>query len=329
MQFEGKRVLVTGGAGFLGTNLALKLASLGARLRLTVHRKPLQLTFPDAEVVEADLRRPEDCARAVEDVDVVFICSAQTSGAGVIRTTPLVHVTPNVLINSLLLDAAYQARVKKVCFLSSGAAYPGTGARPVTEAEMFNGDPEEVYFPAGWMKRYAEILCRTYAEKISPAMPTVVVRPSNVYGPHDKFDFAVSHVTAALVRRVAERQTPLEVWGTGDDIRDLIYVDDFVDGTLAAVSTDLPFLAVNICAGRGYGVRQILETLLDVDDFHEARVTFDASRPSTVPVRLMDNGLARSLLGFEAKTSLADGLKRTLAWYRKNQAGLQVPRTAP
>ena len=82
-------------------------------------------------------------------------------------------------------------------------------------------------------------------------------------------------------------------------------------------------------SGRGYGVRQILETLLDVDDFHEARVTFDASRPSTVPVRLMDNGLARSLLGFEAKTSLADGLKRTLAWYRKNQAGLQVPRTAP
>jgi Nucleoside-diphosphate-sugar epimerases len=320
MQFAGKKVLIAGGAGFLGTNLALKLAFLGARLRLTVHRKPLQATFPDAEVVEADLRRPEDCARAVEGMDVVFICSAQTSGAGVIRTTPLVHVTPNVLINTLLLEAAYQARVEKVCFLSSGAAYPGTGARPVTEAEMFNGDPEEVYFPAGWMKRYAEILCRTYAEKISNPMRTVVIRPSNVYGPYDKFDFAVSHVTAALVRRVAERQTPLEVWGTGDDIRDLIYVEDFVDGTLAAVSTDLPFLSVNICAGRGYAVRQILETLLDVDSFPEARVTFDASRPSTVPVRLMDNGLARSLLGFEAKVSLAEGLKRTLAWYRNNPA---------
>ena len=101
---------------------------------------------------------------------------------------------------------------------------------PVTEAEMFNGDPEEVYFPAGWMKRYAEILCRTYAEKISSPMQTVVIRPSNVYGPYDKFDFAVSHVTAALLRRVVERQSPLEVWGTGDDIRDLIHVDDFVDG---------------------------------------------------------------------------------------------------
>lgn len=320
MQFAGKKVLITGGAGFLGTNLAVRLASLGARLRLTIHRKPLQIPFPDADVVEADLRRPEDCARAVEGMDIVFICSAQTSGAGVIRTTPLVHVTPNVLINSLLLEAAYQAQVKKVCFISSGAAYPGTGARPVTEAEMFDGDPEEVYFPAGWMKRYAEILCRTYAEKIANPMPTVVIRPSNVYGPFDKYDFAVSHFTAALVRRVAERQSPLQVWGTGEDIRDLIYVDDFVEGTLAAVATDLPFLAVNICAGRGYAVREVLETLLEVDGFTDAQVTFDASKPSTVPVRMMDAGLARSRLGFEAKLSLADGLRRTLDWYRNDPA---------
>ena len=96
----------------------------------------------------------------------------------------------------------------RFCFISSGAAYPPTADRPVREAEMFDGDPHEVYFAAGWMKRYAEILCRTYAEKIAQPMPTVVVRPSNVYGPYDKFDFAVSHVTAALIRRVVERQSP-------------------------------------------------------------------------------------------------------------------------
>lgn len=320
MALAGKKVLIAGGAGFLGSNLASKLAGQGAQLRLTIHRKPLQVAFPGAEVLEVDLRRPEDCARAVDGMDVVFICSAHTSGANVIRTTPLVHITPNVLINTLLLAAAYEARVGKVCFLSSGAAYPGTGDRPVTEAEMFNGDPEEVYFPAGWMKRYAEILCRTYAEKISSPMQTVVIRPSNVYGPYDKFDFAVSHVTAALLRRVVERQSPLEVWGTGDDIRDLIHVDDFVDGVMAAVATDLPFLAVNICAGRGYSVRQILETLLQVDGFGDARVTFDRSRPSTVPVRLMDNSLARTLLAFEPTIPLDEGLRRTIAWYRANKA---------
>jgi GDP-L-fucose synthase len=319
MDFTGKKVLIAGGAGFIGTNLALRLAGKGAQLRLTVHEKPLQMAFPGHETLRLDLRRPEDCARAVDGVDYVFICSAHTSGAAVIRATPLVHITPNVLINTLLLEAAYQARVGKVCFISSGAAYPPTGSRPVAEPEMFDGDPADVYFPAGWMKRYAEVLCRTYAEKIAQPMPTVVVRPSNVYGPYDKFDFAVSHVTAALIRRVVERQAPLEVWGTGGDIRDLIYVDDFIDGMLAAFATDLPYLAVNLCAGSGQSVREILETLLRVDGYRDADVRFDASRPSTIPVRLMENRLARELLGFEAHTSLDEGLRRTLEWYRANK----------
>lgn len=319
MDFAGKKVLVAGGSGFLGTNLALRLVDLGARVRVTIHRKGLQTAIPGAETVQADLRRPEDCARAVDGMDMLFICAAQTSGAAAITATPLIHVTPNVLINTLLLEAAYEAHVGKVCYLSSGAAYPGTGSRPVGEAEMFDGDPEEVYFPAGWMKRYAEILCRTYAEKIARPMQTVVVRPSNIYGPFDKFDFGVSHVTAALLRRVVERQSPLEVWGTGNDIRDLLYVDDFIDGLVAAAATDLPFLAVNICAGRGYAVREVLQTLLEVDGYTDANVTFDASRPSTVPVRLMDDRLARETLGFQAKVPLAEGLRRTIAWYRANK----------
>ena len=318
MDFSGKKVLVAGGAGFLGTNLALALSRRGARLRLTTHRNPLQLEFPGAEVLELDLRQPENCARAVEGMDYVFLCAAHTSGAAVIRATPLAHITPNVLINTLMLEAAHRARVSRFCFVSSGAAYPPTGDRPVGEAEMFDGDPHDVYFPAGWMKRYAEILCRTYAEKIADPMPTVVVRPSNIYGPHDKFDFAVSHVTAALIRRVVERQRPLEVWGNGQDIRDLIYIDDFVDGLLAAFSTTAPFYAVNICAGRGHSVREILQTILEVDGFTDADVRFDPSRPSTIPVRLMDDGMARRELGFAPKVSLEEGLRRTLAWYRQN-----------
>jgi GDP-L-fucose synthase len=317
MDFTGKNVVIAGGAGFLGTNLALALANRGARLRLTVHDKPLQIQVP-AEVLTLDLRQPEHCARAVEGMDYVFLCAAHTSGAAVIRTTPLVHITPNVLINTLMLEAAHRARIAKFCFISSGAAYPPTADRPVREAEMFDGDPHDVYFAAGWMKRYAEVLCRTYAEKIPQPMPTVVVRPSNVYGPHDKFDFAVSHVTAALIRRVVERHSPIEVWGTGDDIRDLIYVDDFIEGLLAAFAADRPYLAVNICAGAGHSVRQILQKLLTVDGYEDADVRYDPSRPSTIPVRLMDNSLARQQLGFEAHTSLEEGLRRTLRWYRQN-----------
>lgn len=318
MTFDGKKVLVAGGSGFLGTNLALRLASQGAKLRLTLHEKPLQAAFPQADIVQADLRTPQDCARAVEGMDYVFICSAHTSGAAAIRGTPLAHITPNVLINTLMLEAAHRAKVAKLCFISTGAAYPPTGTRPVSESEMFDADPPDVYFPAGWMKRYAEILCRTYSEKIADPMPTVVVRPSNVYGPYDKFDFALSHVTAALIRRVVERQAPFEVWGTGDDIRDLIYVDDFIDGLLAAFACPRPYFVVNICSGHGHSVKQLLSTLLKVDGFSDADVRFNPSRPSTIPARLMDDTVARTELGFQPRISLEQGLRRTLAWYRAN-----------
>ena len=316
MNFAGKNVLVCGGAGFIGTNLALALADRGARLRLTTHEKPVQVAIAGAEIVPLDLRQPEHCARAVAGMDYVFLCAAHTAGAAVIRTTPLVHITPNVLINTLMLEAAHAAGIAKFCFVSSGAAYPPTDDRPVQEAEMFAGDPHDVYFAAGWMKRYAEVLCRTYGEKIPKPMPTVVVRPSNVYGPYDKFDFAVSHVTAALIRRVVERHKPIEVWGTGNDIRDLIYVDDFIEGMLAAFATDRSHLAVNICAGNGHSVRQILQAILAADGYRDADVRYDPSRPTTIPVRLMDCGMARELLGFAPRTSLEEGLRRTVQWYR-------------
>ena len=325
--FAGRSVLIAGGGGFLGTNLALRLLGMGAKVRVTIHEKPLKTTLPGAEVIRVDLRRPEDCARAVAGMDYVVIAAAQTAGAAVMRANPLSQVTPNVLINTLLLEAAYVADVRRVLFISSGAAYPPTGDRPVSEEEMFDGEPYDAYYSVAWMKRYAELLCRTYATKIAKPMSTVIVRPSNVYGPHDKFDYATSHVTAALMRRVMERLAPLEVWGTGNDVRDLIYIDDFIDGLLAAFSTDQLHLAINICSGTGHTVREILETLLKVDGYTDADVRYDPSKPSTIPVRLMDNSAARRLLGFEAKTGLAEGFRRTMQWYRSqpNPPGVLPP----
>jgi GDP-L-fucose synthase len=117
---------------------------------------------------------------------------------------------------------------------------------------------------------------------------------------------------------VVERHSPLEVWGNGQDIRDLVYVDDFIDGMLTVFAADRPYLAVNICAGAGHSVREILDKILKVDGYNGADVRYDPSRPSTIPVRLMDNSLARQL-GFEAHTPLEEGLRRTLEWYRKNR----------
>jgi GDP-L-fucose synthase len=320
MTLAGANVLVAGGSGFIGTNLARRLVNEGAKVRATTFSHPMKIDDGDIEVMQADLRRVEDCEKAVAGMDYVFMCAACTSGAAVMRTNPLAHVTPNVVMNAFITEAAYKAGVRKFLFISSGAAYPPTDDRPVTEDEMFEGDPYEAYYSVGWMKRYAEVLCRIYAEKIPKPMSTVVVRPSNVYGPYDKFDYETSHVTAALVRRVVERVNPMDIWGTGEDIRDLIYIDDFMDGVLAAFAVEDQYLAINICSGQGHSVKEILATALKVDGYNDADIRFDPSKPSTIPVRLMDGALAKSQLGFEPRISLEEGLRRTLEWYRANPA---------
>lgn len=313
---DGSKILVTGGAGFIASNLMLRLKEEGALIRACLHEKSLQIPSDNIETMRADLRNLDACRRVVEGVDMVFHCAANTSGAAVMATTPLVHVTPNVVMNAHLLEAAYEAGVKKFVFISSGAAYPPTGDRPVAEDEMLDADPVDVYYPVAWMKRYAEILCRTYATKINNPMSTLVIRPSNIYGTYDKFDFATSHVTAALIRRVVERQTPMEVWGTGEDVRDLIYISDFLDGLMLAVEKCDYYDEINICSGVGVTVKEILQTALEVDGFRDADVQFDPSKPSTIPVRLMDNSRAKERLGFEAKVGLAEGLGHAIGWYK-------------
>ncbi|MFN8722416.1 MAG: NAD-dependent epimerase/dehydratase family protein [Rhodospirillales bacterium] len=318
--FDGARVLVTGASGLIGRNLVRRLVAEGARVRATVFRTPPPADEPTVDWMPVDLTRGEDCARAVAGMDFVFMNAASTAGAAVMARTPLAQVTPNVLMNTQMLQAAWEAKVAKFCFVSSSAAYPPSGDRPVREAEMFEGDPYDAYFAVGWMKRYAEVLCRTYAERITPAMPCVVIRPSNIYGPFDKFDPKTSHVTAALIRRVATGENPMTIWGTGDDVRDLIHVDDFLDGMLAVFGQVERFDAVNVASGTGVTVRAVLETLLDIAGQRDVEVRYDATKPQMIPIRLIDTTLAAERYGFRARIPLREGLARTLDWYRAHGA---------
>jgi GDP-L-fucose synthase len=315
---KGAKILVTGGAGFIASNLILRLQKEKALVRATIHDRSLQISPNGIEVVETDLRDLSVCRAVVNDVDYVFHCAANTSGAAVMAATPLVHVTPNVVMNTHLLEASYEAGVKKFIFISSGAAYPATGERPVEEQEMFDDDPEDIYFPVAWMKRYAEILCRTYATKINSPMSTLVVRPSNIYGPYDKFDFATSHVTAALVRRVVERQDPMEIWGTGNDIRDLIFISDFIEGLLLAVHKCDFYDEINICSGLGVTIKEILQAALRIEQCENADIKFNSNKPSTVHVRRLDDSKAKKRLRFEPKVGLDEGLTQVIAWYKEN-----------
>jgi GDP-L-fucose synthase len=316
--FKNAKALVAGGAGFVGVNLIKRLLVEGAEVRATLHKKPPVIKDEKIDYVTCDLTRMEDCQKVVSGMEYVFLCAANTSGAAVIASTPLVHVTPNIVMNSQMLEAAYFAGVKKFVWLSSNAAYPPSGERPVKEDEMFDGDPYETYFGVAWMKRYTEILCRMYSEKLKKTMPTVVLRPSNIYGPHDDYDFETSHVMAALIRRVVERHDPLEVWGTGEDVRDWIYIDDFIDAMMLATDKIDSYNPLNIGLGSGYTIKQALQMMLEIDGYTDAKVVYNATKPSMIPVRLIDTSRAEQLLGFKAKTGLREGIGKTIKWYREN-----------
>ncbi|MBT3360324.1 MAG: NAD-dependent epimerase/dehydratase family protein [Rhodospirillales bacterium] len=314
---DGSKILVAGGSGFIGQNLVRRLSADGHSVRATFNSHRPHDPPKGVEFIQADLRNSAECEKAVAGMDIVFMCAAVTSGAAVIRGTPLAHVTPNVVMNTQILEAAHRASIQRFVFLSTGCVYPQGGDHEFCESEVLDGPPPDCYFAAGWMKRYGEILCRTYAEKVSHGMNCTVVRPANIYGPGDKFNFQTSHVTAALIRKVLERKVPVEVWGNGEDIRDVIYIDDFIDGLIAAARHPASYFEVNIASGRGYSVDEILRTAIEVDRFTDVDIRFCPDKPSTVSSLRFDTTIAKRELGFEARVSLDDGIGRTLAWLRR------------
>ena len=317
--FAGKNVLVAGGAGFIGANLVKRLLETGANVRATLHASGSVIIDEKVDYVRCDLTQINDCRRVVEDMDYIFMCAAFSSGAAVIAASPLAIVTPNVVMNTQMLEAAYAARVRKFIFISSSVVYPPSGGKPCKEDEMMDGEPYDIYYGPAWMKRYAEILCRLYSEKLKRPLSTIVVRPSNIFGPHDDFDYETSHVMAATIRKVIERQNPLNVWGSGEDVRDFIYIDDFIDGLLLAAANQDGYDPVNIASGQGFSVMQILEMLFKIENLQDVQIVRDPSKPSMIPIRLFDISKARRTLGFEAKTDLEAAMVKTIQWYRNTR----------
>jgi len=314
--FKNARILVSGGAGFVGVNLSQRLVSLGANVRATIYRRAPVVKNELIDYMQADMTRPEDCRRAVEGMDYVFMCAANTSGAAVMEKTPLVHLTPNLIMNALMLEASYAANVKKFLFISSNTVYPVTDY-PAKEKDVIN-EFYDKYFIVAWMKRFSEIMCEMYATKIKKPMTTIVVRPANIYGPYDDFDWETSHVLPALIRRVVERHDPIMMWGDGSDIKDFIYIDDMIDGLLLAMEKIDGYDFLNIASGKQYVLKNLLNLMISIDGYDGAVINFDVSKPTMIPKRLIDTQKAKETLGLEAKTPIEEGLRRTINWYRSS-----------
>lgn len=317
MFFKDKKILVTGASGFTGTNLIKRLLEEGAFVRGVLHiNKPQSVVVSDRiEYVYGDLTKKEDCSEVVDGIDYVFMCAANTSGAAVMENSPLSHVTPNVLMNTLMLDAAYKAKVKKFLFISSTTVYPLSDK--TLEEEDVDGNLFEKYYCVGSMKLFSENLCRMYSTKIKNPMTTIIVRPGNLYGDYDDFKWETSHSTAALIRKVVEKHSPIEVWGDGNDLKDITYISDLVDGLLLAMEKIDKFDIVNIASGASHTIKETLKIIMDIENF-DGKIVYDASKPTMIPKRNISIEKARKLIGFEPKVSLEEGLKKTINWYKNN-----------
>jgi GDP-L-fucose synthase len=312
--FNNARVLVTGGAGFMGANLIKRLLGLGAQIRATFYEKKPIIEDDGIEYIKGDLRQIDFCQKIVKEVDYVFMCAANTSGAKVMATTPLVHLTPNILMNMQMLEAAYAASVKKFLFVSTNTVYPLTDFA-VKESDVTN-EFYKTYHIVAWMKRFTEIVCEIYSNRIKKPMKTVVVRPGNLYGPFDKFDWEKSKVIPALIRRAIEKHDPFVVWGDGMDLKDFLYIDDCIDGLILAMEKLEGFEPINIASGEPVTIREVLSSILKAADYENAPVEYDSTKPTMIPKRMIDISLAEQKLGYQPKVSLDEGLQKTIHWYR-------------
>lgn len=319
-EYRNKKILVAGAAGFVGVALTKKLVELGAEVRGTIYQRKSPVPIPSVEYIKVDLRKPEDCARAVKGMDYVFMAAANSSGAAVMERTPLVHLTPNLVMNALMLEAAYESQVRKFCFISSNTVYPLTDY-PVCENDV-NNEFFEKYFIVGWMKRFSELMCEMYSTKIKVPMETIVVRPGNMYGPNDKYTLKDSKVIAALIRRAIERDSPFKVWGDGMEIKDFLFIDDFIEGLLIVFQGFKGFEMINIASGTPLSIRQAITAILEATNYSDAKVIFDRSMPTMIPKRLINIDKALKDFGWKPRINFNEGIKRTVNWYREHYGNL-------
>lgn len=310
--YQGKKVLVTGGTGFVGTHFVEALLRQEAKVRVPIHQRPLIVNDPRIETVRADLTQLEDCREAMCGIQYVFHAAGAVSAAAVTANNPMSAITQNLILTAQCLQGAWMEGVERFQVFSSSTGYPAAD-HPIKEEEMWSGPTYPAYFGYGWMRRYLERISEFVASKSS--MKIALVRPSAVYGRWDNFDPVTSHVIPALIRRAVEKQNPYVVWGSGDEVRDFLHISDLVRGCLLMLEKYAICDPVNLGYGNAVRIKQIIRIILKAAGHENAELIFDTTKPSTIPFRMVDTSKAKRLFGFEADLTLEDGLADTVQWY--------------
>ena len=313
-----KNLLVTGGSGFIGINLLKELSKLKKyRITATYFKAKNFYKVNKVKYIKTDLEKLKNCHKVSKNIDIIVMCAANSSGAAVMEKTPLVHLTPNIRMNLNMLEAAYSQGVGKFIFISSNTVYPVSNfAMREIDAKF---DFFEKYHVVGWMKRFSEIVCEIYSKKIKNPMQTIVVRPGNLYGPHDKFDPAKAKVIPSLIKKIVNRQNPINVWGNGKDLKDFLYIDDFCRALIKIINLNTDFNTFNIASGKSITIKEVLKTLMKIENLRNTRILYDLSKPTMIPKRLISISKIKKQFMYKSLISIEEGLKRTLNWYKEKK----------
>jgi GDP-L-fucose synthase len=311
LNLSQKRVLVTGGSGFLGSWVVKRLEAAGCRSITIPRHRDLDL------VQESAVRRLYDTARP----DVVIHLAARVGGIGANREHPAGFFYDNLMMGALLMDHGRRQGIEKFVSVGTVCCYPKHTPIPFREESLWDGYPEETNAPYGMAKKMLLVQGQAYREEYG--FNAIFLLPVNLYGPGDNFDPATSHVIPALIRRCLEardaHRPEIVVWGTGKATREFLYVEDAAEALLLATQGYEGAEPVNVGAGFEISIAELVQQITALTGY-TGQIVWDTSKPDGQPRRCLDTSRAEQAFGFRAKTGFADGLERTVRWYMAERA---------
>ncbi len=311
LELKNKRILVTGGAGFLGRQVVDQLIKAGAEKD--------KITVPRSR--DYDLCVMENCKRAVDQQDIVIHLAAHVGGIGLNREKPAELFYDNLMMGTQLIHAAYEAGVEKFTCVGTICAYPKFTPVPFKEDDIWDGYPEETNAPYGIAKKALLVQLQAYRQQYG--FNGIYLLPVNLYGPEDNFDPSSSHVIQALIRKVQEAQErgdkEIPVWGDGSPTREFLYSEDAARGIVMGTQSFNGEEPVNLGTGYEISIRDLISTICEVMEF-DGEIVYQTDKPNGQPRRCLDTERAKKEFNFTAQVGFKEGLKNTVKWWREHAA---------
>ena len=315
--FKDKKVVVTGGTGFIGTHYIEELLTRGARVITSIHEVPFKIYDDRITWLEdINLENLDDALKLLEGADYVIHSAGKICHPSNVANDFQVSLNQIKVITNVL-EASYKSGVKGFVDVNSSTGYPDR-RYPITEDEYWDDEPYISYYGYGWMRRYREKLMEHTSHLTD--MKIGIARGTAIFGPHDNFNLKTCHVIPALIKRVLSGEDPFVVWGSPDVVRDFLYVKDVVKGALLVLEKGESMRPYNLGYGSTITIGEIVDTILKVTG-KNPKVEWDNSKPTTIPFRACSTDRISKELGFQPQYTFEEGIEETVRWYKEYYNG--------